>query len=87
MIEVITGPATTQVENATVEVSLPDEDTTVVVVFEGEVRVKAEGGEKLVKAGRAQTFYRGGEPTDVTAAEQAWRDMLGSGRTEPKPDE
>jgi hypothetical protein len=45
-------------------------------VFEGEALVEAEGREVLLGAGRQATFREGGEPVDVTAAEQRWQQRL-----------
>jgi len=77
-LEVFAGPATLTVAGARAEVGVPDADTAIVTVFVGEVTARVEGTERQVKAGRTQTFYRGGEPADVSEAQERWRDLIGS---------
>lgn len=75
-VAVYAGPATATVAGARAEVDAPDADTTRVAVFAGEVKIRSGGAEEQVKAGRQQTFYSGGRPTDLSGAEKRWQDLV-----------
>jgi sec-independent protein translocase protein TatC len=76
-LAVHTSPATASVAGARASLSAPDADTLKVTVFEGTVQVKAGGQLRHVAAGQTATFRRGGEPADLSEAEQHWADLIG----------
>jgi Tat protein translocase TatC len=75
-----TGPASVMLTGTRAQLSVPDEDTLTVTVFEGQALVTVAGETKRIAAGQTATFRRGGEPADVSGAEQRWRDIIGQGR-------
>jgi Tat protein translocase TatC len=77
-LELHAGPAVAVVRDARAEFALADSDTLTVTVFQGEVTLDVQGVEQLVRAGRKQTFYRGGRPADTSEAAKKWEDLLSS---------
>jgi len=75
-----TGPATVLLTGTRAQLSAPDEDTLTVSVFEGQALVTVAGETRRIAAGQTATFRRGGEPADLSGAEQRWRDIIGPGQ-------
>jgi sec-independent protein translocase protein TatC len=82
-VSIYAGPATVDVAGAKAEVNAPDTNTTQVAVFSGRVKVHAAGAEQEVSAGREQTYYSGGRPADLSAAEMRWQQLLAPAEGSP----
>ena len=80
-VSVRSAPGTALAVGARAEFLVPDSDTVTVTVFSGVVRVSAGGQDRRIAAGQSATFRRGGEPADLTAAEQRWQALI-EGRKE-----
>ena len=70
------GPAKVTLTRARAELRVPRQDAATVTVFEGLALVKSGGQERRITAGQTATFYAGGEPADMSAAEGRWRDLI-----------
>jgi hypothetical protein len=75
-LTVRTGPARVVLAGSRAELSVPDQDTLTVTVFDGVVQAKAGEQTKHIAAGQSATFRRGGEPADVSDAERRWRQLI-----------
>ncbi|MHC5034073.1 MAG: twin-arginine translocase subunit TatC [Planctomycetota bacterium] len=79
-LTVRTGPARVVLAGSRAELSVPDQDTLTVTVFEGVAQAKAGGQTKHVAAGQSATFRSGGEPVDVSDAERRWQQLIQGGK-------
>ncbi len=79
------APARAVLTTARAEFTCPSEDTLAITVFEGEVLAKVGAQTRRIVAGQTATFRDGGEPTDVSDAEQRWRALMELEESDPAP--
>jgi len=87
-LEVRSKPASVIIRQARAELTLVDPHTLRVVALQGTLKATTEAGDRTVLEGRQVTLREGGEPADVPAVEQRWRERLQKeeeGRPAPTP--
>ena len=75
-VTVRTAAAKAILTDARAEFAMLDKDAVTVTVFDGTVTVTTEGRTRLISAGQTATFRRGGEPAELSGAEQHWRELI-----------
>lgn len=77
-VEIRAVPARATVREGTVELVVPEPNTLVANVLDGELLARVEGRTVRIPAGRTSTFRRGGEPLQIDDIEERWGPVIRS---------